>query len=71
MDKIFDLRLANKHSQTLQSSVIFEEVLNVFNGRRKSFAVSKYVEAQVYEDFHAFDDERWLMNDFHVADPEL
>ena len=70
-DEIFDLELALEYSNALQSHVIFEEVINAFNSSKKAFEVSEYVEAQMYEDFYAFDDEKWLMNEFHAADPEL
>ena len=67
----FDLELARGHLQSAQSNLMFDEVVGAFNGSRKSFEASENVEDQIYDDFHAFDDERWLMNDFHNADPEL
>jgi len=70
-DEIFDLDLAFQYSQALQSHVIFEEVINAFDETRKAFEVSEYVEMQIYDDFYAFDDEKWLINEFHSADPEL
>ncbi len=38
---------------------------------RKSHDKNPYVEEQIYDNFHDFDEERWLINDFHNADPEL
>ena len=71
LDVSFDEKLVEQQSQILQSTVIFEEVVVAFNKTRKSFEISDHVEAQIYDDFHAFNDERWLINDFHAADPEL
>ncbi len=67
----FDLETVQELLQAAQSNLVFEEVVGAFNGSRKSFETSEHVEGQIYDDFHAFDEERWLMNDFHNADPEL
>lgn len=71
LGETFDVALTEEYSWILESNIIFEEVVSAYNGSRKSFEVSEHVEDQIYENFHAFDDERWLMNEFHNADPEL
>ena len=45
--------------------------IDAFHSAKKSYDKSPHVEEQIYDDFHAFDEERWLINDFHNADPDL
>ena len=69
LDVDFDQAIAS--SQTLHSHFVFEDAVDLYNANRKEFEKSPHIEEQLYEEFHAFDDEKWLMNDFHQADPEL
>ena len=45
--------------------------IDAFHSTKKHYDKSPHVEEQIYDNFHAFDEERWLINDFHNADPEL
>ena len=45
--------------------------IDAFHSAKKSYDKSPHVEEQIYDYFHAFDEERWLINDFHNADPDL
>ena len=47
------------------------DVLSTFNKTKKIFEVSEHVEAQIYDKFHAFDNEKGLIEDFHADDPSL
>ena len=66
-----DFNQAIASSQTLHSHFVFEDAVDLYNANRKEFEKSPHVEEQLYEDFHAFDDEKWLLEDFHSADATL
>lgn len=69
LDLDFDEAIAS--SQTLHSHFAFEDAVGLYNANRKEFEKSHHVEEQLYENFHAFDDEKWLLEDFHSADSAL
>ena len=66
-----DFNQAIASSQTLHSHFVFEDVVDLYNANRKEFEKSPHIEEQLYEEFHAFDDEKWLLEDFHSADAAL
>ena len=49
---------------------VSNEVLALFEEQKKDFPESEYVEQKIYDDFSSFDDERDLMNQFHMEAPE-
>ena len=55
----------------IEAKIDISAIIEKFNESKKTYEKSPYVEAQIYEDFHALDDEKWLMNDFHQADLDL
>ncbi|MDA8648902.1 exonuclease domain-containing protein [Alphaproteobacteria bacterium] len=69
LDVDFDQTIAN--CQILPSHFVFEDAVDLYNANRKEFQKSPHAEEQLYEDFHAFDDEKWLLEDFHSADADL
>lgn len=67
----FKSHLAFEKVFEIESKIDNDAIIDRFNESQKTYDESPYIEAQIYDDFHAFDDEKWLMNDFHQADPEL
>ena len=65
LDVDFDQAIAN--SQILPSHFVFEDAVDLYNANRKEFQKSPHAEEQLYEDFHAFDDEKSLLEGFHSA----
>ncbi len=69
--EIFDLALINRNAASFFEKIDVMDVLSTFNKTKKIFEVSEHVEAQIYDKFHAFDNEKGLIEDFHAADPSL
>ena len=67
----FESDLGYEKVVEIEAKIDSGAIIEKFNESQKTYEKSPYVEAQIYEDFHAFDDEKWLMNDFHQAGPEL
>lgn len=48
---------------------VSEEIIVSFESQQHEFPDTEYIEQKIYEDFASFDDEKWLMSQFHLADP--
>jgi exodeoxyribonuclease-1 len=51
----------------IKQSALIYETAHLRDQTREKFDTSPNIEAQIYEDFSAFDRERYLMEDFHSA----
>ena len=46
------------------------DAAQMYSETRNDFEKSPHIEAQIYDDFDAFDRDKYLMEDFHLAQPE-
>ncbi len=67
----FSNHLSRESVSQALAALDISATIDTFHSMRESYNKSPYVEEQIYDNFHAFDEERWLINDFHNADPEL
>lgn len=63
----FDPNQSIAISKTLHSFFEFKHAVNLYNSNRKEFEKSPYIEEQLYEHFRSFDEEKHLLEEFHLA----
>ena len=67
----FSNHLSRESVSQALAALDISATIGTFHSIRKSYDKSPYLEDQIYDNFHAFDKERWLINDFHHVDFEL
>lgn len=65
---LIDVDQINLNSQSWQEIIDRSKLLEAFEISRPEFLDSEHPEQQIYQRFEAFNENRWLMENFHDAD---
>lgn len=66
----FDLQSLDDLAMEAKQSVAINDAALMRDKLKKEFERSPHIEAQIYDDFDAFDRDQYLMEDFHLVSPE-
>ena len=66
----FDFEQLDGLAMEVKQNASIYNIASLRDEMREEFEKSSHIEAQIYDDFGAFDRDRYLMEDFHSADVE-